>query len=82
MQDFFRHRRQRNIHLLIHKVFFKCEKLFFWRIVVMEKKMFGSESCYYWKNRVIARRTVDGKVIYRSWLDRLKFRLPEEVQDE
>ena len=82
LRDFFRNRRQRKIHFLIHKVLIKCEKLFFWRRVVMEKKLFGCETCYYWKNRVIARRTGDGKVIYRSWLDRLKFRLPEETQDE
>ena len=82
MRDFLIHRRRRKVCQMMRMLFIKCEKLFFWRKVVMEKKLFGSESCYYWKDRVIARRTADGKVIYCSWLDHLRFRLPEEVQDE
>lgn len=82
LREFFSHRRLRKVHFLIRKILFKCEKLLFWRKLVSDKKIFGRETCYFWKNKAIARRTSDGKVIYGSWVDFLRFQVPEDAQDE
>ena len=58
--------------------FKRLEKLFFWRITLREKTSFGDETCYYYRNQAIARRTGSGAVVYNSWRNRLRFRVPED----
>ena len=78
MQEFYRNQRIRKFRLRMRKWLFRCEKLFFWRKTLLEKKVFNEDVCYYWKNRAVARVNSSGKVTYVSWRDFLQFKVPEE----
>ena len=75
MLEFCRHQYGRRIRLTGSMVLLKAERFFFWRREVETERVFGTEICYYFRGKPVARRNAAGQIVYRNWRKRLLFKV-------
>lgn len=73
------HQKWRRRCVSLGAIWRRLEPWAFWRIPARTQYQFGPEVCFYFHGMPVARRSVEGRLIYFNSAKRLFFRVPEKL---